>query len=280
MKVSHRVFLLLTTLLSLAAAASTVTTDDGEEIPVSDDPKTSFLLAISMIGVSEIGDKTFLIAALMAMRHPRLLVFSASASSLFIMTILSGLLGRTFNSFVPERYVHFAAGILFLIFGYKLTLEGLEMPKDAGVEEELAEVEEEIAIKDINKDMDATESGSHKLQDLKLANGSVFTRGLTQFKDLFSYIFSPTWVQIFIMIFLGELGDRSQISTIAMASSSDYWFVILGATVGHAICSAIAVFGGKFLATKISMRTITLCGAFSFFVFAIMYIYEAFVSPA
>ena len=36
MKVSHRIFLLLTTLLSLAAAASTVTTDDGEEIPVSD----------------------------------------------------------------------------------------------------------------------------------------------------------------------------------------------------------------------------------------------------
>lgn len=37
----------------------------------------SFYMAVSMIVVSEIGDKTFLMGALMAMRHPKWLVFTS-----------------------------------------------------------------------------------------------------------------------------------------------------------------------------------------------------------
>jgi Ca2+/H+ antiporter, TMEM165/GDT1 family len=47
-----------------------------------------------MIIISELGDKTFLIAALMAMRHPRSVVFSAAFASLLIMTVLSAALGH------------------------------------------------------------------------------------------------------------------------------------------------------------------------------------------
>lgn len=47
-----------------------------------------------MIIISELGDKTFLIAALMAMRHPRGVVFLAAFASLLIMTVLSAALGH------------------------------------------------------------------------------------------------------------------------------------------------------------------------------------------
>jgi len=47
-----------------------------------------------MIIISELGDKTFLIAALMAMRHPRGVVFAAAFASLLIMTVLSAALGH------------------------------------------------------------------------------------------------------------------------------------------------------------------------------------------
>lgn len=62
----------------------------GEEDP----SYNSFLMSISMIIVSEIGDKTFLIAALMAMRNSRFIVFSAAFSSLAVMTVLSGIVGH------------------------------------------------------------------------------------------------------------------------------------------------------------------------------------------
>lgn len=250
-----------------------MSTADGSTLPQS--AFTPFFMAVSMIGVSEIGDKTFLIAALMAMRHTRLLVFSSTASSLAIMTILSGLVGHTFVSIISERYTRFLAGMLFLIFGYKLTLEGLEMSKDAGVEEELAEVEEEIAVNDLNTNAVDLESGGVEDKDR--------FKGIKNWKDVLmlviqklSVLLSPIWIQIFSMIFLGEFGDRSQISIIAMASDSDYWYVIFGAVVGHLLCTGLAVIGGKFLATRISMRTVTLGGAFSFIIFAIHYIYEAF----
>lgn len=243
-----------------------------DEHKSSNDALNSFVMAVSMIGLSEIGDKTFLIAVLMAMRHSRLFVFSSAASSLAIMTILSGVVGHTVVSFISERYTAFLAALLFLVFGYKLTMEGLEMSKDAGVEEELAEVEEEIVANDMNSKLDDMESGVGGVLNEKKQQASLLNR----IYDLASLIFSPAWVQIFVMNFLAEFGDRSQISIIALASDNNYWFTIAGAVVGHLICCGLAVIGGKYLASKISMRTVTLAGAFCFFLFAIIYLYSAF----
>ena len=50
----------------------------------------AFAASISVIIVSELGDKTFFIAAIMAMRHPRLTVFLGAMTALGVMTILSG----------------------------------------------------------------------------------------------------------------------------------------------------------------------------------------------
>jgi putative Ca2+/H+ antiporter (TMEM165/GDT1 family) len=47
-----------------------------------------------MIIVSEIGDKTFLIAALMAMSHDRAVVFAAAFGALLVMSVLSAGLGH------------------------------------------------------------------------------------------------------------------------------------------------------------------------------------------
>ncbi|CAB4253677.1 similar to Saccharomyces cerevisiae YBR187W GDT1 Putative protein of unknown function [Maudiozyma barnettii] len=262
---------------SVAVGTTGDVTSAGQANVQNDSAFSSFVMSVSMIIFSEIGDKTFLISALMSMRHPRWLVFTASSTSLVIMTVLSGLLGHTCVSFIPERYTAFLAGLLFLVFGYKLTMEGLEMSKDAGVEEEMAEVEEEIAVRDMNAHMDDVENGKVEEKSEKARNGMTQLEQMgASIKRLASYVFSPVWIQIFAMIFVGELGDRSQISIIAMASDSNYWNVIFGAVVGHVLCNAMAVVGGRYLANKISIRTITLCGALAFFVFALMYVYVAF----
>lgn len=50
----------------------------------------AFVAALSMIIVTELGDKTFFIAAIMAMNHPRVTVFSGAMFALTVMHILSG----------------------------------------------------------------------------------------------------------------------------------------------------------------------------------------------
>jgi hypothetical protein len=50
----------------------------------------AFVASLSVIIVSELGDKTFFIAAIMAMRHPRVTVFLGAIGALALMTVLSG----------------------------------------------------------------------------------------------------------------------------------------------------------------------------------------------
>ena len=50
----------------------------------------AFIASFSVIVVSEIADKTFFIAAIMAMKHPRIVVFTGAITALAVMTVLSG----------------------------------------------------------------------------------------------------------------------------------------------------------------------------------------------
>ena len=50
----------------------------------------AFVKAIMVIIVSEIGDKTFFIAAIFAMKHARSTVFTGAIGALGLMTFLSG----------------------------------------------------------------------------------------------------------------------------------------------------------------------------------------------
>ena len=241
-----------------------------------------------MILFSEVGDKTFLVAALMAMKHPPLLDFSAAFSALCVMTVLSAVLGHAVPSLLPPRFTTFLAAILFLVFGAKMLKEGYAIGPEQGVGEEMREVEmeleekEQLARKLGRRRSSLTpymlESGrsgvtrksrsEHRLPappdsppsspdsrspspSLRASSLSGLVAGI---HNLFSLLLSPAWVQTFVMTFLGEWGDRSQIATIAMSAGQDYWWVSSGALAGHSICTAAAVIGGRAIAGRVSLR--------------------------
>ncbi|KAL4884753.1 hypothetical protein BJY04DRAFT_181957 [Aspergillus karnatakaensis] len=284
-----------------SSAAGSYVPQEGER-----DAFHSLLFSFTMIVVSEIGDKTFLVAALMAMRHPRLLVFSAAFSALIGMTVLSAVLGHAVPSLIPKSYTKLLAAILFFVFGAKMLKEGREMSPDEGVGEEMREVEMELEEKEHEQLRMSRRRSSvtpHSLEAGRLGRkprsstnrlpsppeslSSSSSRGssprpgqrwsdlLVGVNNLFSLLLSPAWVQTFVMTFLGEWGDRSQIATIAMAAGQDYWWVTIGAITGHGICTAAAVIGGSAIAGRVSMRVVTLGGAVAFLVFGAIYLLEA-----
>lgn len=251
-----------------------------------------------MILVSEIGDKTFLVAALMAMKHDRFVVFSAAFSALITMTILSAVLGHAVPTLIPKKVTNFLAAALFLVFGARMLKEGLAMSPDEGVGAEMAEVELELEEKETlarkagrrrsSISPYALEMGLNRTHTRKSRSQSRFPtpprspsaspeRSLSPRRgafgavfdgasNLFSLLLSPAWVQTFVMTFLGEWGDRSQIATIAMAAGQDYWWVTLGAVLGHACCTGVAVIGGRAIAGKVSLRVVTVGGSVAFLV--------------
>lgn len=263
------------------------TEDDGVIIK----PFRSFVLSFTMIIFSEIGDKTFLVAALMAMKYPPLFVFSAALPALAIMTVGSAIMGHAAPMLLPPRFTNFAAAILFLVFGAKMLKEGRDMSPEDGIGDEMREVESEIEEKEaeaarFNRRNSNTpspwtlESGrkarvnSNRLpappdsppdspDSLRarspIGSGGSFSSAFNGAQNLFSLLLSPAWVQTFVMTFLGEWGDRSQIATIAMAAGQNYWWVTVGALTGHSICTGIAVIGGRAIAGRVSMKTGKLC---------------------
>jgi len=198
---------------------------------------SAFTAALLLIAVSELGDKTFFIAVILAMRHSRRLVFTGVVAALAAMTVLSVLVGQAM-SVLPSAYIHYAEVVLFIGFGIKLLYAASHMPAlscDAEVVQEATAVVEKAEIK--------------------------LPKAQTQL---------AIWLEAFALTFLAEWGDRTQIATIALAAGNNPLEVTTGAIVGHGICAAIAVMGGRMLAGRISERTLTIAGGCLFLVFGIV----------
>ncbi|PZU98050.1 MAG: hypothetical protein DCE90_05680 [Pseudanabaena sp.] len=203
----------------------------------------AFTASLLLITISELGDKTFFIAVILSMKHNHRTVFSSVLAALAVMTILSVLLGKAV-SLLPKTYTHYGAIALFLIFGVKLIIDAIRMAP-AAVEEVIKEAEETVEEQD----------------------HSVAVPFITNISNRYPEV--GIWIQAFVMTFLAEWGDRTQISTITLAAAQDPLFVTLGAIVGHGICTAIAVVGGKLVAGHISERLITGIGGVLFIIFGL-----------
>ncbi|XP_008405685.1 putative divalent cation/proton antiporter TMEM165 [Poecilia reticulata] len=218
----------------------------------------AFVASFSVIIVSELGDKTFFIAAIMAMRYNRLTVLAGAMLALGVMTCLSVLFGYA-TTIIPRIYTYYVSTALFAIFGVRMLREGLKMSPDEG-QEELEEVQAEIKKKD------------EELQRSKLANGAPDVEagaGTTQPQSKWHRLISPIFIQAFTLTFLAEWGDRSQLATIILAAREDPFGIAVGGTIGHCLCTGLAVLGGRMIAQKISVRTVTIIGGIVFLAFAL-----------
>jgi putative Ca2+/H+ antiporter (TMEM165/GDT1 family) len=201
---------------------------------------TAFIAALLLITISELGDKTFFIAVILAMRYPRRLVLAGVIAALAAMTFLSVAIGQVI-AFLPKIYTHYAAVGLFLLFGIKLLYEASRMTAfttDAVV----GEAKDAIEVSEKN---------------LKGRNND--------------------WailLESFILTFLAEWGDRTQIATVTLAAANNAVGVTLGAILGHTICALIAVLGGSLIAGRVSERMVTMIGGILFLVFAGVAIWE------
>ncbi|VDC07205.1 unnamed protein product [Peniophora sp. CBMAI 1063] len=246
------------------------------EIPASSSTD-AFIQAFTMILVSEIGDKTFLIAAILAMRHARLTVFAGAFGSLVVMSILSAALGHLLPTLIPKRWTQAAAAVLFFVFAGKMCREGVRMDGGSShMEEEMKEAQEEIEEAEAAADPGSIPLASAEAGEFSASAAPVRASSwMDGARNLSSLVFGPVFVQAFVLTFLGEWGDRSQIATIALAAAHNVYLVTLGTIIGHSICTAVAVVAGRYVASKVSAKHVTLGGAALFFIFGLFYLYTA-----
>ncbi|XP_068659948.1 GDT1-like protein 5 [Aristolochia californica] len=212
-----------------------------------------FYKSLAMTVLSEIGDKTFFSAAILAMRHPRRYVLAGCLSALIVMTILSAFVGWAAPNLISRKWTHHITTLLFFGFGFWTLWEGFN---EDGEAEELAEVEAKL-------DADLKPNGTAK------ANSKAEDDSKKKKRPFLAQIFSPILLKAFSITFFGEWGDKSQIATIGLAADENPYGVVLGGIVGQSLCTVAAVVGGKSLASQISEKMIAFAGGVLFIVFGI-----------
>jgi putative Ca2+/H+ antiporter (TMEM165/GDT1 family) len=225
-------------------------------------------------------------------------VFAAAMASAVLMTVLSVAMGAALPAMLDTQITHYMVTALFFFFGAKLLWDAWGMEGGGDLEDELEEVEEELKTKELEESVGLTAGGAAANSTIELANvgGSAPTGlmsgsgssspaaaaaklsltarqfGMTCTK-FFRRFFSKVFLTCFSMTFLAEWGDRSQIATIALAAQKDALGVTAGGIIGHALCTGVAVLGGRLLATRVSERTISIIGGVLFLGFGLHSVY-------
>jgi len=189
--------------------------------PLPSDPSlAAFGASLTAITLAELGDKTFFMALILAARHRATHVFIGAFAALTAVTLISLGLGYGLRELLPASVVPWLAAVLFAGFGVKLLVDAQGMKANEADEEE-KEAEEAIAEAERRRRI--------------------------------SSAWAVMW-EAFALVFIAELGDRTQFTTIFLATAPAFTFagLLLGTLLGHALVTWLAVGAGKWIGGRIS----------------------------
>ncbi len=193
-----------------------------------------------IIFVMELGDKTQLIVFNLALEHEKSYKIGIGATIGFAVIVSLGVfLGAVITNFIPISTIAIISAIIFIVLGI------IEIPKIKKLyHEKSTKLLDNISEKDESVDVsDLNESVPSKLSKLKR---------------------NPYFAG-FIFIFVMELGDKTQVLTITLASIySSPIEVWIGSFLALASLAWMGVFFGAFIARKISKLYLKLGSAIIF----------------
>ena len=212
--------------------------------PFSSDPSlAAFGSSLTAITLAELGDKTFFMALILAVRHRW--VFIGSFAALTAVTLISLALGYGLRELRPQSLVPWLAAVLFLSFGIKLLIDAQGMAANAATEEK-EEAEQAINTAESSK--------------------------------AFNTAWAVIW-EAFVLVFIAELGDRTQFTTIFMATAPAQVFsfggLLAGTLLGHALVTWLAVGAGKWIGQWVNERLLYRLSGGLFLVFGLAALSQA-----
>ncbi len=218
-------------------------------VPLSGEPTlAAFGSSLTAITLAELGDKTFFMALILAVRHRARWVFVGAFAALTAVTLISLGLGYGLRELLPQAVVPWLAAVLFLVFGVKLLLDAQGMAADAAREE--AEEAEEVV------------NAAEKRGPITSA-------------------WSVIW-EAFALVFVAELGDRTQFTTIFMATAPARVFsfagLLAGTLLGHALVTWLAVGAGKWIGQWVNERLLYRLSGGLFLVFGLAALRQALLA--
>lgn len=214
--------------------------------PLPSDPGlAAFGSSLTAITLAELGDKTFFMALILAVRHSARLVFVGAFAALAAVTLLSLGVGYGLRELLPQNLVPWLAAVLFVGFGVKLLIDAQGL--GAGAAEEEAEEAEEAV----------------NAAERRQADGGAW---------------GVIW-EAFTLVFVAELGDRTQFATIVLATAPAQVFsfagLLAGTLAGHALVTWLAVGAGKWIGGRVDEQLLYRLSGGLFLAFGLVSLVQA-----
>jgi Ca2+/H+ antiporter, TMEM165/GDT1 family len=179
-----------------------------------------FWLSLGLVFLAELGDKTQLVALMLATRFKAGIVLAGVFVATLLVHAFSVLLGDLAGKLVPHGWIMVLSGLAFIGFA-AWTWRG-----------------------------DRLDDENQRVQRIT----------------------SPFMI-VAVTFFLAELGDKTMLTTVTLASQYSPVQVWLGSTVGMVLSDALAIWVGQALGTRLPEKVVKMGAALIFLAFGLFSLY-------
>lgn len=200
---------------------------------------TSMIESFAIVFCSEIADRTFILVVLYSIKLSWIPLIVTAFLSMAVMNFLAIGVGYLLPLVVMRGVLDWIAFIIFLAFGILSLYEGVNMESKTVYEE----FKEEYNSRDENEQNET----KHML-----------------------------WVclEFFGLLMVNELGDKSEISTIAITALYNVFGVVCGTLIAYFLAILIAATLGHVVSKWITEKQMTIIGGFIFILFALQILFD------
>lgn len=211
----------------------------------------AFIHSLSIVFISGFGDKTFILNMIYVSTTFFWKAFLIGFLVSQLMNMSSLFLGHILPSIINRSTLDWCAIVIFLIFGTGLLYQGF---KEASTKlSRVTEVDNKELLIPLTSE-EETETTINNVNNDKDKN------------------FFDSWWKYVMAYIVGELGDKSQISTIIITSKYNFNGVCLGTAMAQFFILVSSMLLGKYISGYLKGYQVNLLGAFVFLMFALIYL--------
>jgi len=231
---------------------------------------SGFTSGFIVLLVSDFADNTFVALSIFALKHGSTKILIPACIITVLTQFISVLIGEILTLFLPRSWLFIISALFFIAFGCIMLYEGFSHEKVLDTDSSMSsENENEVFVPPEKIAILSSEQSA----PLLITPGEPKEEKKKKKDKQKRHI----WIQMFFILCVGEMGDRSQLATIALTTTTNFWGIFAGGSLGLIFDVVLSVYIGDFMRNYISEYTASIIGGIMFIVMGVITGWTVFI---